>query len=134
MSTAVAHFVSPWLATAAPKQIFPRWWSAPLAEPLYLRGAGVRLKGKSFKWRRKQNGLVLRLGYAHATTVAVPPVLTLGILRRNFMAVWGTSAADIHWLGATLVGLREPNIYHGRGLRFSKYRLLRKAGKVSAYR
>lgn len=130
----VTHLPSTWLIAAAPQGLFRGWWEAPLADPLYLRGAGVRLKGKSFKWRRKHNALALRLGYSHATTVAVPPTLTLGVLRRNFLAVWGTSAAEVYDLGRALRGLREPNIYHGRGLRFSKHRLLRKAGKVSAYR
>jgi hypothetical protein len=33
-----------------------------------------------------------------------------------------------------VVAWREPNRYHSRGLRLSRQRIVRKAGKVSAYR
>jgi ribosomal protein L6P/L9E len=33
-----------------------------------------------------------------------------------------------------VVSWREPNRYHSRGLRLSRQRIVRKAGKVSAYR
>ena len=34
----------------------------------------------------------------------------------------------------SVVGWREPNRYHSRGLRLSRQAITRKAGKVSAYR
>ena len=78
--------------------------------------------------------MVLRVGYSHATGVPVGPGAALGRVQKNFLYVWGTSEALLSAFACALRGLREPNVYHGRGIRFARQPLLRKFGKVSAYR
>jgi ribosomal protein L6P/L9E len=78
--------------------------------------------------------MVLRLGYAHAMAVRLPPQAHLGFASKSYIHVWGTSLAVLGLFTYALRGLREPNIYHGRGIRLSRQVLVRKHGKVSAYR
>jgi len=117
-----------------PLRLFAAWWAFPIQQALYLKGLSLRLRGKSFRWRRRGGVMVLRVGYAHAAALAVGPAVRLGFANKNFIHVWGTSEALLSSFAHTLQGLKEPNIYHGRGIRLAKQPLCRKFGKVSAYR
>jgi large subunit ribosomal protein L6 len=114
--------------------VFGPWWLTPFYQALYLQGRGLRLRGKSFRWGRRGGTLLLRLGYSHAVAAFAPLGTSIGRFQKTFLHVWGTSAAVLCAFAHSLVGLREPNIYHGRGIRLCKYALHRKFGKVSAYR
>jgi ribosomal protein L6P/L9E len=48
--------------------------------------------------------------------------------------LYGTSANELRQDARRICAWRAPNIYLGRGLRLSRQRLCRKAGKVSLYR
>jgi hypothetical protein len=130
---AVYHLLGSGYGVTCPAWWGP-WWCFPLSHLVYLRGLGVRLRGKSFRWRRCGGVMVLRVGYAHAVAAMLAPPACIGYAGKNFIYVWGTSQVGLYAFAALLQSWREPNIYHGRGIRFSKQSLLRKSGKVSAYR
>ena len=50
------------------------------------------------------------------------------------MIFFHSNAADLRDFLLGVVQWREPNRYHSRGLRLSRQIIVRKAGKVSAYR
>jgi hypothetical protein len=47
---------------------------------------------------------------------------------------YGSNLYSLRFFLATLVSWRPMNIYHGRGLRLARQCVIRKSGKVSAYR
>jgi ribosomal protein L6P/L9E len=107
----------------------------------FLRGLGswvlakLRFKGKSFRWYKKRGSLVLRFGHSHLV-VSIPSLRHLRWRRRGRMKIifYGSDCRALIFYLATLVRWRPMNIYHGRGLRLSRQRVVRKSGKVSAYR
>ena len=50
------------------------------------------------------------------------------------MLLFGSNLWQLRHFAAAAIAWRPMNVYHGRGLRLSRQRVLRKAGKVSAYR
>lgn len=105
-----------------------------------LRGLGclvslkLRFKGKSFRWHRRRGSLVLRFGHSHL--VACKPPLGTRWRRggKAKMVFFNSNVAVLREFLLGVVSWREPNRYHSRGLRLSKQTIVRKAGKVSAYR
>jgi len=97
--------------------------------------AKLRYKGKSFRWYRKRGALVLRFGHSHLVT-AVAPLVAARWRRRGRMKIlfFGSNFYELRHFLARVIRWRPMNLYHGRGLRFSRQVVYRKAGKVSAYR
>jgi ribosomal protein L6P/L9E len=106
-----------------------------------LRGLGawvlakLRYKGKSFRWYKKRGALILRFGHSHLVA-SVPAHRNIWWRRRGRMKIifYGSNYYALRAYLVALVAWRPMNIYHGRGLRLSRQRVVRKAGKVSAYR
>jgi hypothetical protein len=94
----------------------------------------IRYKGKSFRWHRKRGALLLRFGHSHVVCCYLQPGLRWRRFGRMKILLYGTSANELRQDARRICAWRAPNIYHGRGLRLSRQRLCRKAGKVSLYR
>ena len=94
----------------------------------------LRFKGKSFRWHRRGGALVLRFGHSHLV-VCPPPSHTRWTKHgKAKMVFFHTNLAVLRNFLLAVVAWREPNRYHSRGLRLARQRIVRKAGKVSAYR
>lgn len=50
------------------------------------------------------------------------------------LLLFGGDFTQLRAFAAAIIGWRPMNVYHGRGLRLARQYVLRKAGKVSAYR
>jgi hypothetical protein len=78
---------------------------------------------------------MLRFGHSHLVVVPLQG-LGSGWRRKGKMRLllFGSSRNFVRRLLAVVCRWRPANIYHGRGLRLSRQQLVRKGGKVSAYR
>lgn len=94
----------------------------------------LRYKGKSFRWHRKLKSVLLRFGHSHV--VLVKPLTNIKWRKhgRMKMIFFGTNLWSLKHFLQKLIKWRVMNIYHGRGLRLAQQKVLRKSGKVSAYR
>lgn len=107
----------------------------------FLRGLGtwcltkLKFKGKSFRWYRKKSSLILRFGHSHLVSWNPAP-FNIKWRRKGRMKIlfFGSNKFDLSFYLSYIIRWRPMNIYHGRGLRFSKQIVIRKSGKVSAYR
>ncbi len=107
----------------------------------FLRGLGfwvlvkLKYKGKSFRWYKKKNSLILRFGHSHVV-FTTPALREVWWKRKGRMKIifYGSNIYDLFSYVSNIISWRPMNVYHGRGLRLSKQKVLRKAGKVSAYR
>lgn len=110
------------------------WLHSALRGLSCLVSLKLRFKGKSFRWHRRRGALVLRFGHSHLVACKPP----LGVRWRKAgkmkMVFFGPNIAVLRGYLTSVVAWREPNRYHSRGLRLSRQRIVRKAGKVSAYR
>jgi ribosomal protein L6P/L9E len=94
----------------------------------------LRFKGKSFRWHRRQGGLVLRFGHSHLVTCPPPRHTRWKKHGKAKLIFFHSNVAVLRDFLLGVVQWREPNRYHSRGLRLSRQVIVRKAGKVSAYR
>jgi len=111
------------------------WWvqSVTYALHFYLF-LKLRYKGKSYKWFKRVNSIVLRFGHSHSAIQHIPGFLRSRRVGKMKMLFFGTSAGDLRSFLATVIQWRPMNIYNGRGLRLARQLVNRKFGKVSAYR
>jgi hypothetical protein len=111
---------------------FPRSVRAPaLGLGFFLK---FMYKGKSYRWHRRAGAMVLRFGSSHLVAPSCPFFVKKRKLGRMRMIFFGTSECALRSLLTKIRAHRPPNVYHGRGLRLVRQGLLRKHGKVSAYR
>jgi len=105
-----------------------------------FRGVGginrlkVRFKGKSFKWHRRKNSLMLRFGHSHLVALSPYPGIRWKRFGRMKIILFGSNWWDLIEFAQAVCWWRPVNVYHGRGIRLKRQSILRKAGKVSAYR
>lgn len=93
---------------------------------LELHGTGYRceIKGKTIHFN---------LGLSHPATFDIPEGITANVPGDSKGTVLVLSSADKEAVGqacATIIGLRPPEPYGGKGIRFRGERIRRKAGKA----
>lgn len=126
-----------WVAVpcrASGSRPFINWLSAALRGLTGLASLKLRFKGKSFRWHRKRGGLVLRFGHSHLVKCQPPRDTRWRRGGKAKLLFFNSNLALLRGFLTSVVAWREPNRYHSRGLRLARQRLMRKAGKVSAYR
>lgn len=93
-----------------------------------------RYKGKNYRWHRRKRGLVIRFGHSHLISIKKPISVFLKKKGRMRMIFFGTNLSLIRNYLKRLIIWKPLNVYTARGLRLSRQTVLRKSGKVSAYR
>ena len=99
--------------------------------PGYLTIRRVVLRGKSWKWAKRGDILLLRVGKSHLSQNTIAQFGFRFKTKTKFM-IWGGSEI-LTWM-PELSFHRRPNLYHGRGIRWGGMKIWRKDGKVSTYR
>ena len=77
---------------------------------------------------------MLRFGHSHLVTLAAFPGVRWRRQGRMKILLFGSNWWDLLAFAQAVCWWRPMNVYHGRGLRLRRQLVLRKAGKVSAYR
>jgi len=115
-------------------KFFYAWYREFTWALFYYLFIKIRYKGKSYKWYRRGGALILRFGYSHIVSMRIPSTVFSKKAGRMKLIFFGTSRYELRRFLATSIAWRPMNIYNGRGLRFARQLVRRKAGKVSAYR
>jgi large subunit ribosomal protein L6 len=92
---------------------------------LDIVGIGYRaeVKGKS---------VVFTLGYSHPIDFPIPAGLAIAIERQTHIVVSGADKQQVGQVAAEIRGLRPPDPYKNKGIRYSDERLKKKVGKAAA--
>jgi large subunit ribosomal protein L6 len=90
---------------------------------LELVGVGYRaaLKGKM---------LDLQLGFSHPTELLIPEGLTVAIEKNTLITISGIDKREVGQFAAIVRGMKKPEPYQGKGIRYSGEAVRRKAGKA----
>ena len=93
------------------------------SKTLDIVGIGYRanLQGKD---------LVLSVGYSHTVTIAAPEGITIACPSPNQIVVSGADKQKVGKLAAEIRGVRPPEPYKGKGIRYSDEHVRRKEGKA----
>jgi large subunit ribosomal protein L6 len=92
---------------------------------LDIVGIGYRaeVKGKS---------VVFTLGYSHPIEVPIPEGLTITVEKQTHVVVGGADKQRVGQMAAEIRGLRPPDPYKNKGVRYTGERLKKKVGKAAA--
>jgi large subunit ribosomal protein L6 len=92
---------------------------------LDIVGIGYRaeIKGKS---------VIFSLGYSHPIEVPIPEGLTITVDKQTHVVVSGTDKQRVGQMAAEIRGLRPPDPYKNKGVRYTGERLKKKVGKAAA--
>ncbi|HEX5437414.1 MAG TPA: 50S ribosomal protein L6 [Gemmatimonadaceae bacterium] len=90
---------------------------------LEIVGVGYRAEGRPF-------GLRLALGFSHPVEYRAPAGITLSAPQPNTVVVEGTNKELVGQVAAEIRGLRPPEPYKGKGIKYAGEQIRRKAGKA----
>jgi large subunit ribosomal protein L6 len=92
---------------------------------LAIEGVGYRAEASGRK-------LTLALGFSHPVVVDVPEGLSVSVEGTNKIKIEGTDRERVGQFAAELRGIRPPEPYKGKGVRYADERIRRKVGKAGA--
>jgi large subunit ribosomal protein L6 len=95
------------------------------ARDLQIEGVGYRAEAAGRK-------LTLALGFSHPIVFEVPEGLSVSVEGVNKIKIEGIDRDRVGQFAAELRGLRPPEPYKGKGVRYADERIRRKVGKAGA--
>jgi len=91
----------------------------------------MEMVGAGFRAEARGSDLVLTIGYSHPVTVTAPEGIKLSV-EKNFIKVEGVDRDVVGQVSAQIRGVRPPEPYKGKGIKYIDEVIRRKAGKQAA--
>lgn len=88
--------------------------------------------GIGYRAERKGDKVVLTLGYSHPIEFSLPEGIDVAVDKATHMVVKGADRQQVGQVAANLRGLRPPDPYKNKGIRYTGERLKKKVGKAAA--
>lgn len=76
--------------------------------------------------------LVLALGYSHPVNFPIPEGISISVDKQTHLIIKGADARLVGQTAARIRGLRPPDPYKNKGVRYTGERLKKKVGKAAA--
>jgi len=92
----------------------------------------LEIQGVGYKAEQRGKNIVLSVGYANQITVPIPAGVTVALEGATKIHVTGTDKQVVGQFAATLRGVRKPEPYKGKGIRYEGEVVKIKAGKAFA--
>ena len=90
----------------------------------------LEINGVGYKAAVKGNVLELILGYSHPINFEIQKGLEISV-EKNIITVKGADKQQVGQAAAIIRGLRKPEPYKGKGVKYTDERIIRKAGKTA---
>jgi len=87
------------------------------------------LVGVGYRVQQESEAIVLQIGYSHQITVQPLPGLSLVVEGNNRILVQGIDKQVVGEMAAQIKKLRTPNVYTGKGIRYTGEQVRLKPGK-----
>jgi len=88
--------------------------------------------GIGYRAEVKGNTVVFNLGYSHSIEYPIPTGLTIATEKMTHLVVKGADMHQVGQVAAEIRGLRPPDPYKNKGVRYTNERLKKKVGKAAA--
>jgi len=88
--------------------------------------------GIGYRAERKGDKVVFTLGFSHPIEFALPQGIDVTIEKQTHLAVKGADRQQVGQVAAEIRGLRPPDPYKNKGIRYTGERLKKKVGKAAA--
>jgi large subunit ribosomal protein L6 len=91
----------------------------------------LEISGVGYRAQVQGNKIVLTLGYSHPVEFHLPPGITAAVdQKQTTITLSGIDKQQMGQVAANIRGLRSPDIYKGKGIRYAGERLKLKVGKA----
>lgn len=88
--------------------------------------------GIGYRAEVKGKTAVFTLGYSHPIEFPIPDGISIGVDKQTHLVVSGTDKQQVGQVAAEIRGLRPPDPYKNKGVRYTGERLKKKVGKAAA--
>jgi large subunit ribosomal protein L6 len=92
----------------------------------------LEITGVGYRAEARGNVLWLTLGYSHPIAYQLPPGVAAKVDKQVTVTLEGSDRQLLGEVAAAVRGLRPPEPYKGKGVRYAAERIRRKAGKAAA--
>lgn len=93
------------------------------SKTLELVGVGYRAQGGG-------NSLSLSVGYSHTVTVSAPEGINFEVIDQTKIVISGIDKELVGQIAANVRGVKPPEVYKGKGIRYSGEYVRKKPGKA----
>lgn len=91
----------------------------------------LEIIGVGYKAEVKNKNLVLNLGYSHQVDFIIPEGIKVIVSKNTLLKVSGIDKELVGFVASRIRGLRKPEPYKGKGIKYSDEVIKRKVGKAS---
>ncbi len=91
----------------------------------------LEIIGVGYKAEVKGKNLLLNLGYSHPINFAIPEGIGIKVEKNTLLKVSGFDKELVGFVASRIRGLRKPEPYKGKGIKYSNEVIKRKVGKAS---
>ena len=88
--------------------------------------------GIGYRAEVKGQSVVFNLGYSHPIEMSIPEGLSITVDKQTHVVVRGADKQRVGQMAAEIRGLRPPDPYKNKGVRYTGERLKKKVGKAAA--
>ncbi len=92
----------------------------------------LELVGIGYRAEMKGDLLVMMLGYSHPTVFVAPPEISIDVPNPNSVVISGIDKQLVGLVASKIRSFRKPEPYKGKGIKYEKEFVRRKAGKTAA--
>lgn len=89
----------------------------------------LEIIGIGYRAEVKGGNIVLHVGYSHDVTIKPEPGVTITVTDSTKVCVEGIDKDDVGQTASLIRGVREPEPYNGKGIKYVSEHILRKEGK-----
>lgn len=88
--------------------------------------------GIGYRAEVKEKVLLAALGYSHVVEYSIPEGITVAVDKQTHLVVSGADKQQVGQVASEIRGLRPPDPYKNKGVRYTGERLKKKVGKAAA--
>ena len=90
----------------------------------------LEIVGVGYRAEQKKNSVVFTLGFSHPIEYPIPPGISITVDKQTKLVVSGVDRQQVGQIAANIRGLKKPDPYKNKGIRYVGERLKKKAGKA----
>jgi large subunit ribosomal protein L6 len=90
----------------------------------------LEMVGMGYRAQKSGENLVLQVGYTHPVEITPPPGISLAVTGSNRITVSGVDKQLVAQVAAQIRAVKPPDIYVGKGIKYSGEVVRRKPGKA----
>ncbi|MBW3564334.1 MAG: 50S ribosomal protein L6 [Acidobacteria bacterium] len=87
--------------------------------------------GVGYRAEVRGKAVVFQLGYSHPINFPIPEGISVEVDKAGHVVVTGIDKQKVGQVAAEIRGLREPDPYKGKGIKYTGEQIRRKAGKTA---